>query len=280
MKKLYIVATLLVAFAVIAPLMSAAQSKVVRLTRYEGKAITGVSASSAFDIYLVKSDQTKAVIEVSEELESRVNTSFDNGTVSVSMSSGSGNNRNKNTVMKMTLYLPEVKLIKASGAVTIRSTDSFNSDNTVISILGASDIKQFTTNTGNLSIECTGASNATINATAGKVKCNAIGASNIKLTVDCGYIDAIAIGASDMTIKGKAGEAKITATGASNLKAGDLEVKKIKAAASGASDATVWATNELSASASGASSLKYKGTPTIFETHSSGASSVKKIVLK
>ena len=67
MKKVCFVFALLLVGSV-----ASAQTRMVRLTRYEGWPITGVSASGAFDafdVWLIRSDETRAVVEINEQLE-------------------------------------------------------------------------------------------------------------------------------------------------------------------------------------------------------------------
>ena len=64
MKKVCFVFVLLLVGSV-----ASAQTRMVRLTRYEGRSITGVSASGAFDVRLIRSDETRAVVEIDERHE-------------------------------------------------------------------------------------------------------------------------------------------------------------------------------------------------------------------
>lgn len=264
--------------AVAIPSELSAEIKLVRLTRYNGKAITAVSAASAFEVTLVKSNQTKAVVEISEELESRLKFSLSSdGVLSVGIDSEGfrWNNVNRQ-VMRLTVYLPEIRSLKGSGAVTITSEDQFTTESIKINLSGATSLKSFSIKAGTANIDCSGASKGTLRVEAGRLNAEASGASNLKLTVASGYADISASGASDITVTGSSGEAKLDASGASTLRAIGLQTKKAAARSSSASSATVWATEELNANASGASSVRFKGNPVILKSQSNGASSVKK----
>ena len=51
-------------FALLVPgIALAAQTQMVRLTRFEGKPIAGVAASGSFNVELIRSDRTYAVVE-------------------------------------------------------------------------------------------------------------------------------------------------------------------------------------------------------------------------
>ena len=83
-------------------------------------------------------------------------------------------------------------------------------------------------------------------------------------------------GASDAKISGTAGTVVIESSGASDLKGYDLVTDICKVNVSGASDVFITVNTELTASASGASDINYKGNALIKDIKSSGASSVSR----
>jgi len=83
-------------------------------------------------------------------------------------------------------------------------------------------------------------------------------------------------GASDAKISGTAKTVNIKSSGASDVKAFDLVTDVCNANISGASDVNITVNSELTAFATGASDIKYKGNGAIKEKHSSGASSITK----
>ena len=259
------------------------QQQLIRLTRYDGQHITGVEASSAFDIYLVQSQETKVVAEISEEVEDRLELSLSpDGIVRVRLSSAgqSGRNRinSRNTVLKVTVYLPELTYLKASGAVTVFSTGIFNSNSSEIILSGAVDVKSLNLNTsGRLKIQASGASSGSILGKSGTAEIQVSGASDLTLNLICGNITLSCAGASDLTLTGEADSGTMTISGGSDFSASGFAVKRLDITASGASDARVWAIDELRAKATSASDLKYKGNPPVFETSSSSAGSVKRM---
>lgn len=107
------------------------------------------------------------------------------------------------------------------------------------------------------SFDVSGASNGTLT----NVK-------NESLTID-------ASGASKIKVEGEVAELTVDLSGASRLDAENLKAENAKVEASGASNAIVFATNEVEAEASGASCIRYAGTPKNVRKSSSGASSVK-----
>jgi len=85
-----------------------------------------------------------------------------------------------------------------------------------------------------------------------------------------------ATGASSADIAGQAKSLKIKAVGASSVNAEDLKADKADAEAVGASKITVTASDELSADASGASSVTYVGEPKSLKQNASDVSTISK----
>jgi hypothetical protein len=104
------------------------------------------------------------------------------------------------------------------------------------------------------------------------------GASDFKGAVKVGSLLLDQSGASDAHITGLvSGKTTIRSSGASDVKGYDLVTDDCEVHASGASDIRITINKELSADLSGASSVYYRGGGVIRESHSSGASSVKKV---
>src|ERR1035437_2117972 len=105
-----------------------------------------------------------------------------------------------------------------------------------------------------------------------ELKLHISGASTITGSLNVTKLTIVGSGASDAKLSGNAANTDINLSGASNLKSYDLLTDECVATASGASDIRISVKNELSAHASGASTLYYKEIPTVKNSHSSGAS--------
>ena len=127
-------------------------------------------------------------------------------------------------------------------------------------------------------LEASGASDVkisgTINATA--LEINLSGASDLDGALKVGDLKITSNGASDVKITGSATNINIEAGGASDVKGYDFTVENCTAKATGASDIHLTVNKEISAHASGASSVFYKGDAVMKDVHTSGASSVGK----
>jgi hypothetical protein len=82
-------------------------------------------------------------------------------------------------------------------------------------------------------------------------------------------------GTSTATLSGTGGTLEATVSGASHLYADELSVGDLTIDASGASTADIAVSGRLSAGASGASMVRYAGSPNVERSTTSGASSVR-----
>ena len=145
---------------------------------------------------------------------------------------------NKKNDFKAVIHIPNIELIKGSGACDITINGTFHGEQCKIDLNGASDLKHF---------EYYG--------------------DNIEVDLD---------GASDCSITGEAGFTKISCSGASDAHMFDFFTDELDIKLSGASYATITVHDKISGSISGASTLKYRGNADRSNVKTSGASDIKK----
>ena len=126
------------------------------------------------------------------------------------------------------------------------------------------------------SIEASGACEVTINGT---LKTNSTdielsGACTMKGAIEIPNLQLTLSGASTVNMKGTVQNLKINASGASDVKNYDLVTENCVAELSGASDVKLTVNQSISAKASGASNLYFKGDPESKEVSTSGASNI------
>lgn len=100
------------------------------------------------------------------------------------------------------------------------------------------------------------------------------GGSDISLKIEVDYLMLSMSGGSDIDLSGKANKLEVKASGGSDLSAKKLEAKDCKITTSGASDASIYVTGDLTMSASGASDIYYSGRPNIISSRSSGGADI------
>ncbi|HVT87145.1 MAG TPA: head GIN domain-containing protein [Chitinophagaceae bacterium] len=198
----------------------------------------GIHVSNAFNVYLTQGNEDALAVSASEErFRDKIKAEVKDGILYISYENGVHLNSGK---MKLKAYISFKNLdeVKASGACDLFVLGDLVADDLSIDLSGASDMKD-----GKLDVR--------------------------KLSVHLS-------GASDMKISGNAPQLRIDASGASDFKAYDLITDYCNAEASGASSIQITVNKELSAKATGASDVNYKGEAVIRDLKTSGASSVSK----
>jgi hypothetical protein len=127
------------------------------------------------------------------------------------------------------------------------------------------------------SLQASGASDIKINdkIIGEDLKIKLSGASSLSGKIKTLVLNAALKGASSIDISGIAGNTEIEASGASSFDGFDFICEDATLKASGASEINITATKNLSATASGASSIQYKGKPNVKDLKSSGSSNIK-----
>jgi hypothetical protein len=103
------------------------------------------------------------------------------------------------------------------------------------------------------------------------------GASRLDGAAELRSMTAGLSGASELTLSGRVGSVSASASGASHLALERLEIDALEVELSGASNAEVLVRRTISASLSGASSLRYRGSPTLTRQDTSGGSSIARV---
>ncbi len=234
---------ILMAFALLCTLSSQAQEtkNVVNDPNAEVRSVgnfTGVQVSGGIALYLSQGNTDAVAVSTEDKKDmEKIVTEVKNGILKIYIEKGAWNGWNwKNKSIKAYVTIKNLESITSSGACVVKLLDAFRCSTIKIDVSGAS------------------------------VLSGEINATTIRFDLS---------GASSVTLKGKANTATIDVSGASVLKAFDFLIEVCKVEASGASSVSITTSKELRAEASGASSLRYKGEPSVKEVSSSGASSVK-----
>jgi hypothetical protein len=127
-------------------------------------------------------------------------------------------------------------------------------------------------------LQASGASDVFVNGVINvpSLRIDISGASDFSGAVSVNVLDLHQSGSSDSRISGRAERLTVHASGASDVKAFDLAVDYCDADASGASDIQITVNKEISARASGASDVNYRGEGLMRDVKTSGAGSVSR----
>jgi hypothetical protein len=203
----------------------------------EAKNFHSISLSSAFDVYLTQGNEEAVAVSAADKEDiANIIVEVRNGVLEIGWNKKIKWNRG-NKKLRAYISFKSLDKLKASGACDIAIVGVLRSDNLEIHLSGASDLN-------------------------GKVE-------GQKMSFDIS-------GASDTKLTGNVGQLSIEASGASSFKGFDLATDYCNIKASGASGIKITVNKELSAQASGASDIDYKGKGLIKDIKTSGASSISR----
>lgn len=196
---------------------------------------SGIKVSGGIDVYLSQSDDYALAVSASDQkYRDGIKTEVNNGILMISYDGG--NFRMKaNRRLRVYISFKNLESLEASGASRFIFSNRF---------------------------------------VAGSIRFQLSGASEIKGTVRISNLVLNISGASTVKVSGAVRNLKINASGASDVKNYSLVTDHCVAELSGASDVRITVNGSLSAMATGASTLYYRGNPDKSDINASGASNV------
>ena len=199
---------------------------------------SGVSVSGGIDLYLSQGEEALVISASKDEHRERIKTEIRNGVLRIWYESKSGININFNDDRKLRAYVSykTLKSLDASGGSDVSIDGTIKTNEFRLDLSGGSDFK-------------------------GKVEID--------------HLKVNQSGGSDINISGRATTLSVDASGGSDFNGYDLVTEICDLEASGGSDIEITANKELSAQASGASDIHYRGKPNVKRAKASGASEVK-----
>jgi hypothetical protein len=207
-----------------------------RQTRQVGT-FSGIQINGALTATIRQGSETSVVVETDEDLQGKIITEVERGVLKIHRDKKFNWKDFNNKKVKIWIVCPELTSLEVHGASEVKGESAF---------------------------------------VANEFKLTVSGASNVTLGLSTKELRAQASGASSIRLIGRADRQQINLSGASSFQGYDLESKHTEVKASGASSAKVQVSEELEAQVSGASGLRYKGSPRVRNVQSSGASSIKK----
>ena len=251
---------------------ASAQTQMTRQTRFEGQNITGIAAGNNFDVEIYQSDKTSASIEIPAELEKKLIFNIDgNGVVTLGLT---GNFLSKKQDdLKAKIYLKNLKSLKASSNAEIKAMTPFTASSVVIDLSSSGKIDD---------LELTASERVVIDAkSSGEIDATIttpLLRADLTSSADGEIVHNGAQGSSaELTISGKVGEVTVTTSSASGFHGENYTIDKATLKASSTSRITVGDVQTLSAQASSAAGIRYKGDPKITSLDTSSAGSIKKL---
>jgi hypothetical protein len=202
----------------------------------DARGYNAINVSGGIDLYISYGDEAIAVSASETKYRDKIKTVVENGVLKIWYEDNKFSWNDKKN-LKAYVSFKNLKSLSASGGSDILVEGSIKTDELKIDISGGCDFK-------------------------GSVEVN--------------NLDVDQSGGSDVDINGTAKKVSISASGGSDFNGYNLMTDYCEAEASGGSDIEITANKEISARASGASDITYKGSAALKESRSSGASSVSK----
>lgn len=224
----------------IVSLRSFSQETIINDKNAELRNVSGFNAikvSGAIEVYLSQGNEAVAVSASEEKFRDNIKTEVVNGTLKIYYDGNHISWNKDNMKLKAYVSVKNLNALEASGASDYKINGVLNFETVSVKLSGASELEG-NVNIGNLRVDLSGA--------------------------------------SDLKINGTVQNLNIEASGASDVKSYDLVAEACSVKASGASDIKITVNKEITAHASGASSVYYKGNAVVKESRSSGASSISK----
>lgn len=214
---------------------SGENGNVIRQTRTLGT-FTGIHVGGAFEVYIKQSATTQeVVVETESDLMDYVVTEVTDGVLEIKMKKMPMHWPHDIDVLKVYITCSELKMLDLSGAAEICTQSRINGS---------------------------------------KLEIEASGAVKSKLDLAVQELDLNISGASGLSFSGTAGEVRLDASGASEICAYEMTMTNLTVYGSGAVEVRANVTGSLKANMSGACNVRYKGNPRV-DVHSSGACEIK-----
>lgn len=279
MKRVLIL-TLMCAFAGVV----SAQTKMVRLTRFEGINISGLNVSRGITAEIYQSDKTYATIEMPAEYEKYIIFEIDGaGTVKIGFNDdlnnllkGLGKRENfRSDLIKAKVYVRNLSRIHASTSAKIICFGMFNGDNVDVKLSTSarvSDLNITVKNVMNLesSTSAKFAGNITTDAFRGKLNTS----TRADMEVQAQSVDVSLSTSSRMVMRGFTGSLKVNANTSSTFTGEGINSATADLTSSTSGKITVGETKELVARAGSGGSIRYKGSPKHTDVRSSSGGSI------
>ena len=206
-------------------------------TRTLNASFNAIKVSGGIDLYLSQYETESIAVSASEDkYKEHIKTVVENNTLKIYYD-GDRLWNSGNKKLKAYVSFKTLERLQATGASDVQVAGTISVPSLALEMSGASDFK------------------------------GAVKTTELKLELS---------GASDATVSGVTNSVSIRSSGASDFKGYDLVADVCNAKASGASDIRITVNKELTADASGASDISFKGSGVIRDQRSSGASSIGK----
>lgn len=206
-----------------------AQTEMVRLTRFEREKIKGLEASDSFEVELVFSEDTYAVVEIPKDYEERLIFDIDDrGIIHLGIKSFSGvgpgekniRKTNKNTgLFKAKVYLNDLEYLHSYGMTNINAKGAFEADVMDIKLSGSSSISNLIIESETaINLVCEDKTKIIASLTSQNIVFEGYNASRAYLNINTGTSRFDLSGSAVVEVRGSTDELFVYASGGSIYK--------------------------------------------------------------
>ncbi len=267
---------------------------------YDLSGFTGLDIGGPFKVTLTKSEVYEIKVSVPDEYADKIFVRMEEDELKIGFNNKLFNNTKwDGMVFTAEISMPTLRSLELSGATSFECDDTFDLANGEFSLeqSGASKVRSLSIKAGEFEAELSGAAVCKMDGEFGEAELEMSGAAEAtmklsgrtlklensgaaKTTVD-GKFDRVSLensGAGEITLGGAAGSLRIDVGGAAKVKAGEFVAENASLQTSGAASCTVNVSGKLTVEdASGASSIRYRGTSDVKVVYVARAASLKKI---
>jgi len=290
---------IILTFAVMLGFILSSNAQTVKTFDYRG--FEGLEISHWFDVEVIKGNTYSIVIEISDDIEKFLSVKESRGTLTVGLDNPSKRVlRNQDKLARATITMPVLNKLTLSGASKFHTNDTFDcgktrfvmklsgaslvyglnvsAKETLITINGASTVRDFKGDFLDADIKVSGASKFYGNIHADELDIEVSGASKAEVDGEFEKVNLECSGASKAILSGNSDEVSLEGSGVSTIVAEGMKVKDAKIDLSGTAKASIYVTRRLDVECSGASSCTYKTDKSISITSEvSRGSSIRRI---
>lgn len=229
----------------------------ITISRFQGEKITGIEVHGAFKVTAKQGESTGASVNIPARLERQLRLTLENGILIIAFDGKIKEKNNETFTAEVTLSTLEN--VEMTGATVLKIEGEITTNHFMAEIRGASSM----TSTAPIRV-------------SQKAEIALSGASKMTGELTASAVTFEISGASKLTLSGKSTTANVEVRGASKADLANFTVVNAIIEASGTSHINLHILQELSAEATGVSSITYSGDPKIIKLEATGVSKIKK----
>jgi hypothetical protein len=222
---------------------------------FEVTTFNGIDVSGSFDVYLKKGTGPEVRIMADENLFPHIKVIVDNNMLKIN----SRKNFWKYKSLKVFITYENLSVMDISGGVDLIAEDKIISDDFVVRFSGGSDGK-IKLEANKLILDLSGGADLDVDFRGEEVIFNGSGGSDADLTIkDAVKTNFTLSGGADADVIGSAEFANISCSGGSDFNGLGFKLSRAIVEATGAGDARVYVSDEITLRESGAGSVRFEG---------------------